>query len=61
MSRYKVGEICININKTERAVSEIRGPALGFMSDIDKNSAYIFCKDNCIGLPQGPKSEISRI
>ena len=35
-----------NLQSNSRAAS-------GCMSAVDKKSAYIFCKDNCIGLPHG--------
>ena len=41
---------------TRKGVPDLRGPALGCMSAIDKTSAYIFCKDNCIGPPHGQES-----
>ena len=38
---------------TREGVPELQGPASGCMSAIDRKSAYIFCKENCIGLHHG--------
>ena len=53
--------IYINLEITRKGVPKLRGAALGCMSAIDKKSAYIFCKDNCIGLTRGQESLMSRI
>ena len=46
----------LNYFETRKGVPKLQGPALGCMSAIDKNSASIFCKDNCIGRPHGQES-----
>ena len=46
----------LNIIITRKGNPELLGPALDCMSAIDKKSAYIFCKYNCIDLPHGQDS-----
>ena len=45
----------LKLYATRKGVPDLRGPALGCMSAADKTSAYIVCKDNCIG-PHGQES-----
>ena len=40
---------------TRKGVPELQGPALVFLSALDKTIGLIFCKHNCIGFPHGPE------